>query len=87
MDINKMTEINNKIENIVRAAAALEVVQPITSTISDKDTFEAFIATLIDRWGADNNKSDEEILSVARTVAAVQASVYGAEHRAEKIFS
>lgn len=87
MDINKMTEINNKIENIVRAAAALEVVQPIVSTISEKDAFEAFIATLIDRWGADNNKSDEEILSVARTIAAVQASVYEAGHRAEKILS
>lgn len=87
MDINKMTEINDEIENIVRAAAALEIVQPIVSTISNKNTFEAFIATLIDRWGADNNKSDEEILSVARTIAAVQASVYEAEHRAEKIFS
>ena len=87
MDISKMTEINDKIENIVRAAAALEVVQPIVSTISEKDTFEAFIATLIDRWGADNNKSDEEILSVARTVADVQASVYEAEHQAGKILS
>ena len=72
-------------EQIYAAADILDVVRPHLENITDTVVFTSFIGTLIDEWGAINDKPTEEILNVASEVASVQKDVYASLGRADYV--
>ena len=67
------TTLNNVVNKMLEA----------TKGIDSTHEFSALLGTFVDFWGAEHNKTTEEIFKIMESVTAAQKMVYAIAGRAE----